>query len=136
MSLVAVTRQESTLDRGLPKPNLATAVTIGGYAASLAYIATNNPALGVIGVVADEIDGRVARAMGQTSSFGREMDYAVDLTLTGLTAYRALGNIGLAVLPIVTTFQAVIRAAGLRPSFLSARALFTGAAILRSMVRS
>ena len=96
---------------------LPNAVTLLGYCASLAWVAGGPMWLGLLGLVADEADGRLARATGTTSRFGGELDYAVDVTMTGLSAVRALGLPGLALLPIVTSVQAGLRANERRPPF-------------------
>jgi hypothetical protein len=62
------------------------------------------------------------------SELGSLLDWAVDLTMTGLAAARA-GLLWL--LPLVTVAQAWLRARGRRPAFGSARAAFTLVAILR-----
>jgi phosphatidylglycerophosphate synthase len=111
--------------------NLPNTITLAGYAASLAWLAGGPGWLGLLGLLADELDGRVARATGQATPYGGELDYAVDVTLTGLSALRALGPAGLALLPVVTAYQAALRTQGERPSFGSARAALSLMSILR-----
>jgi phosphatidylglycerophosphate synthase len=110
---------------------LPSAITLCGYAASLAWLAGAPWWIGALGIVADELDGRIARATGEVTRFGGELDYAVDVTLTGLCAVRALGPMGLAVLPIVTMTQAALRTQGERPTLGSARAGFSVLGMLR-----
>jgi hypothetical protein len=120
--------------RGSPSPlrvlTVPHLITIGGYAASLAWVAGGSPWLAVAGLAADEADGRVARLLGQASSLGSALDWAVDLTMTGLAATR-LGAPWLWILPPVTVGQAMLRARDRRPSFGSARFAITLAAIAR-----
>jgi hypothetical protein len=114
-----------------PEPsvaNLPNAITLAGYAASVGWLAGGPPWLAILGMVADEVDGRVARATGTASEFGSLLDWGVDLTLTGLAADRA-GMLWL--LPFVTPIQVQMRNEGSRPPIGSARALFTAAALLR-----
>lgn len=98
---------------------LPSAITFGGYALSLAWL-TGGPAwMGIAGIAADELDGRVARATGQTSEYGSLLDWSVDLSMTALT----LGRLGaLWALPVVTAAQVYLRDAEWRPTFGSARA--------------
>lgn len=111
-----------------PIANVPNAITIAGYMATLAWLAGAHPGFAVAGIVADEIDGRAARKLGQTSEFGSLLDWGVDLTLTGLTAQRA----GLAwTLPVVTPAQVYLRERGQRPAVGSARAAFTAIALLK-----
>lgn len=104
---------------------LPSAVTLAGYAMSLAWIAGAPWWVGVLGVLADEIDGRLARKTGAVTRYGGELDYAVDLTLTGLTAVKLFGPMGLFLLPVVTSTQAKLRSEGERPVYGSARAVMT-----------
>lgn len=111
-----------------PEPiTLPTAVTILGYALSLAWIAGAPWWIGVLGILADEVDGRLARARGETTAYGGELDYAADVTLTGLSAVKLLGPAGLAALPLVTMYQARMRSEGERPTVGSARAAMMAA---------
>jgi phosphatidylglycerophosphate synthase len=107
-----------------------TLLTLAGYASSLAWIAGAHPVFGLLGLVLDEADGRLARATGQVSRFGGELDYAADLTLTGLSMVKAFGAPGLLALPVVTAVQAAMRAQGERPHLGSARAALFVAALV------
>jgi hypothetical protein len=99
-----------------------TLLTLLGYACSLAWLAGAPMVYGIIGVLADELDGRLARASGTDTRYGGELDYAVDVTLTGLSAVKLLGTPGLFVLPVITAVQAGLRTKGERPEFGSMRA--------------
>lgn len=116
-----------------PVVNVPNAITVAGYVATLGWLAGGPPALAIAGIVADEVDGRVARATGQTSELGSLLDWGTDLTLTGLTAHRA-GLIW--TLPIVTPAQVYMRERGMRPTVGSARAAFTAIALLRDAAKA
>lgn len=106
---------------------LASLVTLFGYACSLAFIAGAPWYVGALGILADEADGRIARARGETTLLGKELDYAADVTLTGLSALKLMGPAGLAALPLVTLVQADLRSRGERPRYGSARAVMMAA---------
>jgi phosphatidylglycerophosphate synthase len=99
------------------------AITILGYGASLLWLGGGPWWLAMIGLVADEADGRVARYMGQASDLGSNLDWAVDLTLTGLTAERA--KLPLLALVPITAAQAALRTDAWRPPVGSVRAVLT-----------
>lgn len=104
------------------KLNLPNAITLSGYAMTIAWLMGASPWWAVGGLLADEVDGRVARATGTTSEFGGLLDWGVDLTLTGVVMERA----GLLPwLPVVTTGQVYLKEKGFRPSIGSARAVAT-----------
>jgi len=99
--------------------NLPNAITLLGYASAIVWLVGGSPWFGIASILADELDGRIARATGQETSFGKELDWAVDLTLTGAVAMR----IGLPwVLPIATTLQVARHDKGERPPIGSLRA--------------
>jgi len=104
-----------------PALNLPNALTLGGLALGVWWIYDGPDWAAVASVALDEIDGRVARATGEETEFGSELDWGADLALTGL----ALDKVGAPwpVIPVVTTGQVVLRNARTRPPFLSARAL-------------
>lgn len=108
--------------------NLPNTITIAGYGATIGWLLGGPSWLAVAGIVADEVDGRAARALGQATSFGSLLDWATDLTLTGLVAQR----VGLLpVLPLVTIGQVAMRDAGVSPSVGSARAALTVYALVK-----
>lgn len=107
--------------------NLPNAITLSGYAATIGWLLGGSPLLAIYGIAADEADGRVARATGQTSDYGGLLDWAVDITLTGLVLAR-LGWTWLLV--VVTPMQAYLRQRGFRPVIGSSRAVFTIVALL------
>jgi phosphatidylglycerophosphate synthase len=108
--------------------NLPNAVTLGGYAATIGWLGGGPGWLAVAGLVADEADGRIARATGQESRFGSLLDWAVDLSLTALVLWKLGWAWALvAVLPV----QVYFRDSGWRPAIGSARAAFTIAALVK-----
>jgi len=113
-----------------PLANLPNAVTLGGYAATLAWIAGGSPWLAAIGLFADEADGPIARKLGQTSDFGSLLDWAVDVALATAIAVK-LGGVWLLAAPFVIAGQTYLRLEGRAPAFGSARAFLTCVAVWR-----
>ena len=106
----------------------ANGVTLLGYALGLWWV-VGGPTWAAVGsMLADELDGRLARRMGDASCVGGNLDWAVDLTLTGLVAAR-LGLLW--TMPAVTAGQAYLRSRDWRPSIGSARAAFMVAALVK-----
>ena len=102
--------------------NVPNAITLAGYALTVGWLLGGPWWMAGLGLIADEADGRVARATGQTSEFGSLFDWAVDLTLTGLV----LNRVGaLWALPPVTVGQVYLREKDWRPPVGSARAGLT-----------
>jgi hypothetical protein len=100
--------------------NLPNAITLVGYASAIAWLVGGSPWFAIASIIADELDGRVARATGQETSFGKELDWATDLTLTGAVAMRT----GMPyLLPIMTTLQVARHDRGERPPIGSLRAV-------------
>jgi hypothetical protein len=108
--------------------NAPNAITMAGYGATLVWLAAG-PAfwpLAVAGLAADEVDGYVARATDETSEYGSLLDWAVDISLTGLV----LAKLGMPwLLLAVTPLQVYLRERGWAPRFGSWRAVFTLVAI-------
>jgi len=103
-------------DAVLNVPNLLTFASLG--LGVWWTVGGGPPWSAVASVLLDELDGRVARATGETTRFGATFDWAGDLVLTGLV----LNKLGAAeAIPIVTTGQVVFREAGYRPPVLSIR---------------
>lgn len=110
--------------------NAPNAVSLAGLAAGVGWVATSNPWLGIASILADELDGHVARETGETSAYGSELDYAIDIALTGAVFLK----IGLPwLLPIVVPLQAWLRTNGAAPSFGSARAAGMAYGILKGI---
>lgn len=108
--------------------NLPNAITLSGYGATIAWLAGGPWWLAVYSLVADEIDGEVARSTGQTSNFGSLLDWAVDLSLTALILVK-LGAPWL--LLAITPVQVYLRERGWTPSCGSARAFLTVVALAK-----
>lgn len=110
--------------------NLPNAISVAGYAATLAWLSGASSWWAVAGLIADEADGRVARATGTASAYGGLLDWAIDLTLTGLVAWR-LGAPWL--LLAITPAQAYLREREWRPAVGSARAVLTLVALAKGV---
>jgi hypothetical protein len=106
----------------------ANGVTLLGYALGLWWVVGGPTWAAVASMLADELDGRLARSMGQASCVGGNLDWAVDLTLTGLVAAR-LGILW--TMPAVTAGQAYLRSREWRPAIGSARAAMMVAALVK-----
>jgi len=119
---VAPSVPSSAIVTSSAKFNVPNAITLSGYGATIAWLAGGPWWLAVYGLVADEIDGEVARATGQTSQYGSLFDWAVDLSLTALILAK-LGAPWL--LLVVTPVQVYLRERGWTPSCGSARAFLT-----------
>lgn len=116
-------------------PTLADAVTLTGYGLGLWWAQGGPSWAGVASLLADEVDGCLARAMGTASAHGSLLDWGGDVALTPF----ALGRLGretgheqaaLLAAPPVLLGQTLLRARGYRPSVGSARAVVTLAAIV------
>lgn len=111
------------------------AVTIGGYALGLWWAVGGPTWAGAASILADELDGRIARAMTATTEHGSALDWGADVTLTPFAMARlsrelGYGNAGLALAPPVLYAQAVMRGDGWRPPVGSARAAVMLAAMI------
>ena len=108
---------------------VANGISMLGYALGLWWVVGGPTWACIASILADEVDGRVARAMGEASCVGGYLDWAIDLSFTGLVAAR-LGILW--ALPAVTAAQVYARATGLREVPIgSPRALMMVAALLK-----
>lgn len=108
--------------------NVPNAVSIAGYASTIAWLMGAHPAFAIAGIVADEIDGPIARKTGQTTDYGSLLDWGIDLTLTGAVAMK----VGLAPLLLaITPVQIWMRQNDIAPTFGSARAALTVYGLLK-----
>lgn len=108
---------------------LANAITVGGYALGLWWaVGGGPPAAALWSIIADDLDGMVARSTGSASCLGGTLDWACDIVLTGLVAHR-LGL--LPILPLVTATQVYLRTKRVRPPPLSLRAVGMIAALIK-----
>lgn len=101
---------------------LPNAVTLTG-AALTAWWLSGGPAWAALaGLVADEVDGRIARATGTTSEIGKTLDWATDVSLNAVV----MDHLGLsAALPVVLPVQVALHHEGVRPAIGSLRAVST-----------
>ncbi len=115
-------------------PSAPDLVTLTGYMLGL-WWAQGGPAwAGLVSIVADEADGRLARALGETSERGSALDWGADVALTPFALARLgreCGNPDAAMLlaPVLLLVQAAARARGERPSVGSVRAVLMLAAM-------
>lgn len=100
--------------------NLPNALTLASLALGVWWINDGPDWAAIASIVLDELDGRVARATGQTSNFGSTYDWGADVVLTALSLYKV--GAPWPVIPVVTTGQVVLREEGIRPTIGSARA--------------
>lgn len=106
-------------------PNL---LTLAGYGCAIAWFAGAPWPFAVASILADHLDGKLARATGATSDFGGKLDHVVDLTLTGAVAYK-LGPLGLAMLPMATLMQAATYDDSMEDSYFTWRSVMMGMSI-------
>jgi phosphatidylglycerophosphate synthase len=85
---------------------LPNAITISGQASMLAWLAGASPWFLAWGLAADELDGKVARATGQTSEAGSALDWGVSVSLSSLMLWQ-LGAPW--AIPVVLFSQAILR---------------------------
>jgi len=112
-------------DRGTnERYNIPNAITLGGYASSLAWLAGASPWFAVASIAADEADGRVARATGQETAYGSHLDWGVDMALTGAIAVT-LGGPSMLLAPLLMAVSVSMRERGERPPVGSSRAAMT-----------
>jgi phosphatidylglycerophosphate synthase len=109
---------------------LSNGITLAGYMLSLAWVAGGPPWMALAGLVADEIDGTIARRTGTVSEFGSVMDFTTDMIMTALVA-RRLGIFP--VLPAITAGQVYrrIHQVDALPPFMGARSLLTLATVFK-----
>lgn len=115
----------------------ADGVTLAGLGLGL-WWSLGGPAWAGLGsLVADELDGRLARALGETSAHGELLDWGTDLLLTPAALGRLAAELDVTrpaaavatTAPLLLWVQAHLRARGLRPSVGSLRALLMLAAM-------
>lgn len=119
---------------------VADAVSLSSYGFGLWWAFGGPTWSAIASIAADEIDGRVARAMNETSQRGSALDWGIDMALTPLALMRLGREIGRPVLPLLAApplmfVQAAYRAAGKRPAFGSVRAAVMIAAIVLSRAK-
>lgn len=110
--------------------NIPNLMSLAGYAAGLAWIVGYGPGWALLSIVLDELDGKVARDLNQTSAFGAELDIAVDWSLAALVGVR-IGTWW--AMPAMLGFQVWQHQKGQSPPVGSARALGMIYAIARGI---
>lgn len=88
--------------------NLPNLISIAGYGFAIVWLAGGSWPWAALSILCDEVDGSVARALGEESEFGAALDHTIDITLTGAVAMK-MGPPGLMVLPIITMVQATTK---------------------------
>lgn len=111
------------------------AITLAGYALGLWWAVGGPTWAAIVSILADELDGRMARAMNATSELGSNLDWAADVALVPMTLLRLgratnLGAVPLLAAPPILFGQASLRSDGWRPPLGSPRAVIMVAAIL------
>lgn len=122
-------------------PTLADVVTLTGFGLGLWWAQGGPSWAGVASLLADEVDGRLARAMGTASAHGSLLDWGGDVALTPFALARLGRETGherasFWAAPPVLLGQTMLRARGYRPSVGSARAVVTLAAIVAHELRT
>ena len=113
----------------------ADVITLGGYGLGLWWAADGPTWAGLLSILADELDGPVARATGTATAHGSALDWGADVALVPAALARlgrelGVGSMpGLLASPVVLLAQSHLRAQGERPSVGSARALVMLAAM-------
>ncbi len=100
--------------------NLPNVASTAGLACAIAWLCGAGPGYAVASIILDEVDGIIARATGQTSSFGGEYDSAIDMCLQGAVAVK-IGQPW--ILLITVPLSVAQKDDGVRPAFGSWRAL-------------
>ncbi|KKN38330.1 hypothetical protein LCGC14_0754750 [marine sediment metagenome] len=100
--------------------NIPNAITAAGYALGLWWLIGGPAWAALVSILADELDGRIARAMGTTSEFGSKFDWTTDVVLTAATLQKMRAPVWAILL--TTIGQVALRDRGFRPTFGSARA--------------
>ena len=106
----------------------ANGISLAGYALGLWWLGGGPSWAAIASIAADELDGRVARSMGDASCLGGNLDWAIDLTFTGLVAWR-LGALWM--LPAITAAQAYLRSQRTEPPLMSARGYMMIGALIK-----
>lgn len=113
--------------------NIPNAITAIGYALGLWWIAGGPAWAALVSIVADELDGRIARATGTTSEFGSKFDWTTDVVLTAATLQKMRAPVW--IILAGTIGQVALRDRGIRPEFGSARAALMLIEVVRTWLR-
>ena len=131
--------QTSTLDKVWRQtPN---AITLAGYALGLWWCVGGPTWAAIVSILADEADGRLARAMNASSEVGSKLDWSADVALVPMSLLRLGRATGTGAIPVLAAppilwNQATSRADSWRPPVGSWRAAIMIAAILAEGVGS
>lgn len=68
--------------------NFANVITVTGLGAGALWLSGYGWPYAIISILADEFDGPVARALGETSEFGANLDWAGDMAMLGAVAMK------------------------------------------------
>jgi phosphatidylglycerophosphate synthase len=123
-------------------PSLPDVVTLTSMGLGIWWTIGGGPLwAGLLSILGDEIDGRLARAMDATSERGSNLDWGSDVALTSLSLVRLgrewdLEKAGIVAAPLVFFAQAAMRTQGFRPAVGSARAVAMIAAMLTPRLRA
>ena len=131
----------STLTTARTPARLPNAITLGGYALGLWWALGGPTWAGLGSIAADEVDGRLARAIDATSEYGGNLDLMVDTALVPMSLMRLGTATGTGLWPVVAAplilaHQAALKTAGERPQIGSWRALIMASAMLAEYANS
>ena len=101
---------------------------MAGYISGLYWLMGGPPIFALLSILADEIDGAVARNRGEETKYGALLDRAVDLTMAGAVAYRIDA---LWAMPLVTAWQVYNQETDTPVPFGSARSLMMTYALVK-----
>lgn len=108
-------------------PNLVSTIGLG---TAVAWLMGAGPGFAIVSIMLDEMDGTIARLTGQTTKFGAEYDFAIDMVLQGAAAVKIGAPwLLLVTVPLSTSFKA----SGKRPWFGSFRANMMSYGVLRGV---
>jgi phosphatidylglycerophosphate synthase len=129
MALVLAPRSQLAAPAAPSSLNVANAITVAGFAAGVAWWAGYGAGFGVLSIVADELDGRIARATNTTTELGSLLDWSSDVVLTTLALERL--DAPTWTIPAATVGQTYLRSRNIRPPIGSLRALLMLVAMAR-----
>lgn len=76
------------IEREHPHLNIPNTVTVLGLGAGALWLAGFCWGWGIASIIADEIDGPIARATGQTSEYGANLDFYGDMAMLGAVVMK------------------------------------------------
>jgi hypothetical protein len=113
------------------KNQIPNAVSIAGFASGIAFMEGAPAWTAIASMLADEVDGKIARSLNAESDFGKELDFGIDLSLM----IMAMGNLFGSHIPslLVVPVQTYLKSNGYRPDFGSVRTYLMIAILLRDL---